>query len=322
MIKGFLSRPSSALRLAVGAKLIFFMKYIIDSHSHIQFPVYDSDRSDVIARALESGVKMIAVGTQISTSEAGIRLAKENPENIWASVGYHPSHVLVGRSDILVGTAYVWHHDRNEQSEAEPEKFDIGKLSKLAADPMVVAIGECGLDYFRLSESEKSLAPGRAGGQAKVKSLQKEVFLQQAELAQKLNKALMIHCRPAKGTDDAYEDLLSMIPDEKFPIPKIVHFYVGGPEITRKLVDAGFYFTLGGVVTFARDYDGSIRLIPADRILLETDCPYVAPKSRRGKRNEPSFIRETAETVARIKDMGTDDFLKLVYVTSRKVFRI
>ncbi len=287
---------------------------IIDSHSHIQFPIYDADRDAVINRAIESGVKMLAVGTQISTSEAGVRLAKANPENIWATVGFHPSHATHARtSQIESGPAQNtgWHHDDKEQAESEPEEFDIKKLRELAEDPKVVAIGECGLDYYRLVESDK----------LKVKSLQKGVFLQQAELAQKLDKALMIHCRPSKGTDDAYEDLLQL-PITNYQLPKIVHFYVGSPGITQKLVSAGFYFTFGGVVTFARDYDESIRLIPVERILLETDCPYVAPLPYRGKRNEPAYIVETAKKMADLKRMETGEFLSAVYKNSREVFKI
>lgn len=275
--------------------------HIIDAHSHVQFPIYDSDREEVLKRAKDSGVKMIAVGTQFSTSESGVALAHKNPENIWAAIGFHPSHLSEN-----------WHHDKNEQSQELPEKFDLGKMRRLAEDPKVVAIGECGLDYYRLVEGEKS----------KVKNLQKEVFLAQAELAQDLNKALMIHCRPSKGTDDAYEDLLPMIPDSRFTIPKILHFYVGSLEMTKKFVSAGFYFTFGGVVTFARDYDESIKYIPLDRILLETDCPYVAPKSQRGKRNEPAFIGETGRMIAEIKNIDPDSALERIYKNTQEVFKI
>lgn len=274
---------------------------IIDAHSHVQFPAYDSDRDEVLRRAKEAGVKMIAVGTQASTSEAGIALSRKNPGNIWAAVGFHPSHL-----------SEDWHHDKNEQPDAEAEKFGADLLQKLAEDETVVAIGECGLDYFRL-ESEDS---------QKMKAMQKEVFLAQANIAQDLNKPLMIHCRPSKGTDDAYEDLFSIISDSKFTIPKIIHFYVGSLAMTKKFVLAGFYFTFGGVVTFARDYDESIKYIPAERILLETDCPYVAPKSQRGKRNEPSFIAETGRMIAEIKGMESERFFTQVYENSKNVFKI
>src|SRR3989338_6495942 len=117
------------------------MKSIIDVHSHVQFPAYNEDREAVIERAKKVGVKMIAVGTQASTSEAGIKLAHKYPEDIWATVGYHPNHAVI-RSDRSVGATDSWHHDKNEQKEAIPEKFDIEKLKELAKAPKVAAIGE------------------------------------------------------------------------------------------------------------------------------------------------------------------------------------
>ena len=275
-------------------------KPIFDCHSHIQFPVYDSDREAAIGRAREAGVKMIAVGTQLSTSEAGIKIAHEYPEDIWATAGYHPNHLSEN-----------WHHDKKEQQDIKPEKFDIERLRNLAKDPKVVAIGECGLDYYRIMNNESG-----------IKDLQKQVLLEQVRLAQELGKPLMIHCRPSKGTDDAYEDLLKIIPNSKFLIPKIVHFYVGSLEITKKLAAAGFYFTFGGVITFARDYDESVKYIPIDRILLETDCPYVAPAPYRGKRNEPAYILETAKKMAEIKNISFYKLSAEMYSNTRTIFKI
>jgi len=283
---------------------------IFDTHSHVQFPVYDNDREAVIGRARMSGIKMIAVGTQVSTSESAIQLAHKYPEDIWATVGYHPNHIVID-SDRGIGATNSWFHDKKEQKDAVPEKFDIEKLRALALDPKVVAIGECGLDYYRITNNESG-----------IKEKQREIFLKQVELAQELNKSLMIHCRPSKGTNDAYEDLLQLLTIDKQQITTIIHFYVGGLEITKKLVEAGFYFTFGGVITFARDYDESLKYIPLDRILLETDCPYLAPQSQRGKRNEPSFIRETAQKLAEIKNLDLNLVLETIYNNTLKVFKI
>lgn len=272
--------------------------HLIDSHSHVQFPAYDQDRELVIENAKKIGMRMLAVGTQASTSAAAIKLAQAYPNTVWATVGFHPSHLSPN-----------WYHDDKEQLKAAPEQFDIARLRELAIDSKCVAIGECGLDYFRIKNNESG-----------IKNRQKEVFLQQAELAQELQKPLMIHCRPAKGTDDAYEDLLSIIPDSRFIIPKIIHFYVGSPEITKKLVDAGCYFTFGGVITFSRDYDASIDFVPLERILLETDCPYVAPQSKRGQRNEPVFISETYQRMAEIRNLEYDKLVTAVADNFQKVF--
>jgi len=246
---------------------------------------------------------MITVGTQAASSEAAIKLAYEYPDDIWATVGFHPTHL-----------AESWHHDPHEQAYADQEKFDIEKLRKLAQDPKVVAIGECGLDYYR--------SLGNQNAKIKNQNLQLEVLIKQLELAQELNKALMIHCRPSKGTDDAYEDLLVLATSHQFPASRVVHFYVGSLAITKKLVDAGFYFTFGGVITFARDYDEVIKYIPLDSILLETDAPYVAPEPYRGKRNEPAFIVETTKKMAELKGISYDKVSQITDNNAKKIFKI
>lgn len=252
---------------------------MIDAHCHIQFPAYDSDRDAVIARARGIGVKVIAVGTQLQTSRDAVSLAKEYPGEVWATAGFHPGHV-----------AADWYFDRKEQRTAEQEQFDPKAFRALAHAPEVVAIGECGLDYYRSKTEE-------------VRSKQEEVFHEQAEIAREMKKPLMLHCRPSKGTDDAYGDLLVLLKSYVL-LPRILHFYVGSPVVTRTLLNAGFYFTFGGVITFSRDYDDGIRLIPLDRILLETDAPYAAPEPYRGKRNEPGYVVHVAEQLAQLK--GTD----------------
>ncbi len=271
---------------------------LIDSHTHIHFPAYDSDREAVLKRAKDAGVKMICVGTQASTSEAAIRLAEQNPDDVWATVGFHPNHL-----------GEHWHHDTKEQESAEQEQFNIAKLRELAQHPKAVAIGECGLDYYRLG----------ANREAQIEK-QKEVLSAQVKLAEELGKPLMIHCRPTRGTNDAYENLLTMFVGVK--VPRVAHFYVGGSEATAKLVEAGFYFTFGGVITFARDYDESIKLIPLDRILLETDAPYVAPEPYRGRRNEPAYVVETAKKLAELKDVSFEEVAEQTTANALTIFRI
>lgn len=281
----------------------------VDSHCHVQFPIYDGDREEVIRRAQEAGVKMIAAGSQISTSEEAIKLAYKYPEDIWATAGFHPSHAVVNS----------WHHDKNEQKEAGPEKFDIKKIKELAMDSKVVGIGECGLDYYRLVESEK----------LKVKIAQKEVFEKMVDLAAELKKPLVIHCRPSKNSDDAYLDLLEILKNRNDLEFKVLHCFSGGLEIAKKLTEAGFYFTLGGAVTFPSKtdkkkcaYDDVINYLPPDRIMTETDCPYIAPVPYRGSRNEPAYVIETAKKIAEIKNISIDEFKKVICHNVSRVFKI
>ncbi len=276
---------------------------MIDVHTHIQFPAYDADRQSVIDRAVAAGVlKMIAVGTQAATSRVAIDLSVANPGSIWATVGFHPNHL-----------DSAWYHDKKEIKDPLQEKFDIGILAELARHPRVVAIGECGLDYYRLSPNSDS--------DPNLRMRQKEVFQGQIQLALELKKPLMIHCRPTKGTDDAYEDLFGMLA-QVTAIPRVIHFYVGSPRMTRRFLEAGFYFTFGGVVTFSRDYDEQISLIPMERILSETDAPYVAPLAQRGKRNEPAFILETVARLAEIKGVSVSEMERAIAENVRRVFAI
>lgn len=284
------------------------MSNILDVHTHIHFPAYDADREAVIERARKAGVKMICVGTQSETSRAAIKLAEKYPGEIWATTGFHPNHL-----------ATAWHHDKNEQEEPEPEEFVAKRIRKIAqGDDYVVAIGEFGLDYYRLSDPERE------------KKLQKEVFMAHAEMGSSQQKPFMIHCRPSKGSDDAYIDALNLLSEHKTsplgsyaPLPeRIFHFYVGSLEMTKKLVAAGAYFTFGGVITFTRDYDEIIRYIPLDRIFLETDAPYVAPEPYRGKRNEPAFIVETAKRMAEIKGVDYEFLVDRIAKNALTVFKI
>lgn len=279
-----------------------FMK-IFDAHTHINFPAYDSDREAVIERARAVGVKMITVGTNLETSRSAIAVAEKYPHDIWATVGFHPDHIAVGDE---------WYHDKNETAQAAPEQFDAGAFRQLAAHPRVVAIGECGLDYFRIMNNELG-----------IKERQREVFLQQVTIAQEAQKSLMIHCRPSRGTDDAYLDLVPIIHNSQFLIPNVVHFFVGSKDIAKKLLNLGCSFTFGGVITFVRDYDEVIKYIPLENILLETDAPYVTPEPYRSadrrRRNEPVYVVEVAKKMAEIRGIGVEG---VVEQTTKNIERI
>ena len=235
---------------------------IIDSHAHVQFPAYSEDRGAVISRALDAGVWMVNIGTEDSTSRAAIELAEKYPEGVYATVGFHPGHVGPN------------HHDEWEKTAPSEEVFDIEKLRALAEHPKVVGVGECGLDYYR-ETSDKA---------QEIRKKQKEIFVAQINLAKELHKPLIIHCR------DAFADLIRILSSYLLALSSqpagVVHFFSGTVEDARKLIGLGFYLGFGGVVTFAKAYENVVREIPLERIVLETDAPYVAPVPYRGQRNE------------------------------------
>lgn len=270
------------------------MSIFIDSHSHIQFPAYDTDREAVIVRSAEAGTKMIAVGTQALTSEDAIRAAEQYPDDVvGASVGFHPGHASENP-----------HHDKNELREEIYEMFDIKRLRELAKHQRVVAIGECGLDYYRDQRPE-------------IAERQKKIFVQQIELAHELQKPLIIHCR------SAFFDLINILHSQSQILNSpagVIHFFSGTKDDAKKLLNLGFYLGFGGVITFAREYDEIVSYAPLDRILLETDAPYVAPVLYRGKRNEPAYVVEVAKKLAELKSISPEKVAKQTVQNSISLF--
>lgn len=285
------------------------MRYF-DAHTHVQFKAFESDYEEVIGRALAAGVGMVNVGTQKTTSARAVELAQKH-ENLYAAVGLHPVHTSAS------------FHDSDELGDtpeakgftSRGEEFDYGYYKELALNPKTVAIGECGLDYFRLD-----------GDVQKLKENQKKAFLSQVKLAAEVGKPLMIHARPSKGTDDTYEELLEILKNTGFLGKVIFHFYAGSPEMAERLLAAPFgnetYFTFGGVITFVRDYDKVVKLVPSERILSETDAPYVTPVPHRGKRNEPGFVIEVARKLADIKNIPEEEMREQILENVERVFGI
>ncbi len=278
----------------------------IDCHTHTQFSIFDSDRDAVIHRALDAGVAMVNIGTKKETSQSAIGLA-HSYENVYATIGLHPIHT------------HKSFHDQEELGggkgfTSSDEVFDYEFYKKLAGDDKVVAIGECGLDYYRFKNDDLEF-----------KNKQREVFIKQIELAQEIQKPLMIHCREAMN--DLIEILKSYIVNPKSS-PGIIHFFSGTAEEAKKLLDMEFYFTFGGVITFPpkagkhSDYDEVVRLIPIDRIFSETDAPYVAPVPYRGKRNEPAYVVEVVKKLAELKKVSIETMANQILKNARGVFRI
>lgn len=261
------------------------MPKFFDIHAHLNFSAYDEDREETAKRAIDAGVFVMNVGTQKDTSKKAVELA-EQYENMYAIVGLHPVHT---------GKSY---HDEAELGEggkaftSRGEDFDFEYYKELAKHPKVVAIGECGLDYFHLEEGSVEK--------------QKNIFIKHIELANELGKPLMLHVRSSKDRS-AYKEALEIL-KEHAQTPFNFHFFAGSLEEVNMILEAGGTFSFTGVITFAKDYEELVRSIPLDRMMSETDCPYVTPAPYRGKRNEPTYVIEVVKKIAEIRG---EDFEKV-----------
>ena len=253
---------------------------LIDTHVHLDFKEFDQDRDQVIKRAFGSGIeKMINVGCNLERSKNSIELALKY-DNIYATVGVHPHDVV--KYDL-----------KNLKSE----------LIKLAKENKVVALGECGLDYYRLeNETEKEK--------------QKEFFKIQLDLAKELDLPLIIHCR------NAFEDLLEIL-ERTDDLPRgVTHCFSGTLHYAQEFLNLGFLVSFTGSITYVRPQGELLKVvkeIPLDKIMVETDCPYLAPVPHRGKRNESAYVKFVAEKIAEIKGI---DFKEVAEQTTKNAIKL
>lgn len=286
----------------------------IDCHTHAQFEAFRADYKEVIKRALDSNVFLVNVGTQKDTSRRAVEVAHEYDLGVYATVGVHPIHTHTSFHDEReLGVSRIYAEEnadlRGSGFVSREEEFDYEYYKKLAMDDKVVAIGECGLDYYRVTMTDSN--------DDDKKRKQKEVFVRHIELAREVKKPLMIHCR------EAYGDLIEILnfKSEALNDPSgVIHFFCGTKEEARKLLDLGFCFTFGGVITFTRDYDEIVKYIPMDRILSETDAPYIAPAPYRGKRNEPVYVIEVVKKLAELKGVSMEEMREKIWENAIDVF--
>jgi TatD DNase family protein len=247
-------------------------KYI-DIHSHLNFPDYDADREEVIARMKEQGVLTITVGTSLETSRSAVALA-ERHENIFACIGIHPI-------------------------DEENPVFDEVGFEELVKHPKVVAVGECGLDYGREGVIDEG-----------VKTRQKALFEQHIDFAVKHGKPVMIHARNA--AEDILKILAAKKKQHGERLHGNAHFFTGSPDEAQCYIDLGFTVSFTGVITFAGEYAKTIKAVSMDNIMSETDAPFVTPVPHRGKRNEPTYVIEVVRKIAEIKGLEEEEAAKII----------
>lgn len=278
---------------------------IIDTHSHLNFNAFKGDADEVIRRTLDSGVHIINVGSQYSTSCRAKQLAEKYPQGVFAAVGLHPFHLETGLVKIK--------NDPEEiQFETRGEEFDYEKYKTLASSsPKVVAVGEIGLDYWRRPKTKKKLEL--------FKQKQKDVFLKQLELARELNLPAILHCRLA------YKDMIDYLKKNSEIRPKkaVIHCFTGDGDDLKEFLNFGFRVGFNGII-FKKiegiDFSRIVKETPLDRILLETDCPYLTPSQKQGERNEPIFIKFVAERIAELKNVNREKLEEIVTQNARDLF--
>jgi len=256
---------------------------LIDSHAHLDFSQFDRDRAQVLERAWAAGlVSIVNAGADLPSSRAGVELAQKQPR-VYASVGVHP------------------HDAKDLTAEA------LAELELLARAPKVVAIGEIGLDFYR------DLSPRVA---------QRKAFESQLALASRLGKPVIIHDRDAHG--EVMAILRDWVKTLARPEKGVLHCFSGDLEMAQQAVEMGFLISIAGPVTYqnSRKLPEIAAALPLNKILVETDCPYLAPHPHRGKRNEPAYVALVADTVARARGISAKDVGRATTANAVRLFRL
>lgn len=285
---------------------------MIDTHTHLNFKAFESDWRQVVERSVRAGVEtMVVVGTDLKSSQRAVEMAEES-EALYASIGVHPHHAR-GITD---------------------SRFKIQdlrrRLEKLATHKKAVAIGEVGLDYHTYTKSKYQIKNDKKG-RARIVNLQKRLLGMQIEIAKKFNKPMIIHSREAKTEVlDTIEHFSKS--DGKLP-GGVFHCFDGGKKYLKQVIEAGFMVGMTGNITYREDRAKVAREIPLDRLLLETDCPYMKPRTvhpggvdkrhPRGEeslRSEPGEVRVIADFHARQRGVKLEEVGKKTDENASKLF--
>jgi TatD DNase family protein len=276
---------------------------LFDTHAHVNFNAFKDDGEDVLRRCLEYGMNVVNVGSQFSTSKRAVEYAHKFEDGIFAAVGIHPVHLKKGS---------FTHIDPEELTEEEiptvGESFEYEKYLELAKDKKVVAIGEIGLDYHHFEEGDD---------EEFLKNLQKETLIKFIQLANEVEKPVMLHCW------DGYDDLLEILTN--FPVAKkgIVHSFIGSYKTANKFIELGYVIGLNGIITYGESYDRLIKEIDLKNIVIETDCPYLTPRPlERGMRNEPLFVKEVAQKIADVKGISLEEVADTTTTNAKRILNI
>lgn len=276
---------------------------LIDTHAHVQFQAFAGETDDVLRRTVAAGTWVNLVGTQSTTSANAVDTAERLGEGVFATIGLHPNHLA------------QMHFDEDEMDvRTRDERFDADHYASLAAHPKTVAVGECGLDYYHLPESIPF---------PELRELQRQQFGLQLDFAHDYDLPVVVHCRDPRDAalPSAHGDVLALL-EERFAAGKnprrgVIHCYTADEETARRYVALGMYVSFAGVITFPPKKSAPeaqerllavARDVPDDRILVETDAPYLAPVPHRGERNEPLYVEHAARFLASLRGVRFEAF--------------
>ncbi len=261
---------------------------LIDTHCHIQFRQYDDDRDDVVVQAQQHNVGMLIVGCDYESSVGAIQCAERIGQSAWAAIGQHPND--------------------------SREEFDYQKFLQLGlSSQKVVAVGETGLDWYRLPDGIDI---------NEEKERQQELFKQHITLSMELGKPLIIHSR------DAHVELIEILRsaygsyEEGERERGVLHCFTGTLEQAREYLKLGFLISFTGIITFARQYDEIIKELPLEKMLVETDAPYLTPVPFRGKRNEPVYVQFVADQIASLRSISSADVAYQTTENAKRLFQL
>lgn len=273
---------------------------LFDTHSHLNFNAFKGDLDQVIKRTQKENIWFINVGSNYENSKRAIDIAEEYEEGVFAAVGLHPIH--------LVGDLFKIKKDTNEQEgdDANPDNFNLDKYKELAKNSKVVAMGEIGLDYYY-----------RPKGKTKTelfKARQKEFFVKQLDLAKELNLPVIFHCRMA------HADMIEILKNYS-GLQGVIHCFTGTLQEAEEYIKMGFYIGINGII-FKLDLNEVIKNIPLDKILVETDCPYLTPPMAGIERNEPLFVKYVAQKIAELKNISFDQVAEATTANAVRLFKL
>ncbi|MBI2415358.1 MAG: TatD family hydrolase [Candidatus Kerfeldbacteria bacterium] len=290
---------------------------VIDTHTHVNFQPFANDAEAVIQRALDQQVQLINVGTQWESSQRSVQLAQQWAHGVWAAVGVHPIHLFSDITEIqTIG-------ETHQRIQTRAEQFDYQRYKQLAqSSSRVVAIGECGLDYLHFERAQLQ------AHRVELQQQQIATLRQHLALAHELDLAIIIHCRDAAihtaTTTAAFNDLLQLLREYHGQVRGVIHCYTGPVECIEQFLELGWYIGFTGIVTFpqASNVQAAATLVPLDRLLLETDAPYLTPVPHRGQRNEPAYVSYVAEALAKLHGVDYATVAKHTTANAIELFRL